>query len=361
MFSRTTVEGFSKNCALLLFFLGSLAALVTVEIGLRFVHSERRIRFEGHSIPLSGSESRQFLEGLSIAHWTDHGSRGYSSGNSTNRPIMVIGDSFVVGKEVNDSQLLSSVLQNQLRANNLPIDVFSYGVPGGNIADYVADADRYNDWFSPTWTVVVLEGDDFTASMFRCSAFYYSITPEMGLQLQKSTADGFVDDNTFGHLVYSMCNSSSLLYLSSFRSREFLKMWHEQPPMFRVPSKTLQPSFDFSSTRASIPPVGAQLLQLQHAYKGRLTIFYRSPVLSATGVAHRTLLDDAVEHNAHRLGISFVSMESTYREAQKGHLMPNGFSNTQPFVGHWNAVGHRLAASAVAPVLFEIHDKYGLF
>jgi hypothetical protein len=80
---------------------------------------------------------------------------------------MVIGDSFVVGKEVNDSQLFSSVLQKQLRANNLPIDVFSCGVPGGNIADYVGDADRYNQWFSPTWTVVVLEGDDFTASMLR--------------------------------------------------------------------------------------------------------------------------------------------------------------------------------------------------
>ena len=52
-------------------------------------------------------------------------------------------------------------------------------------------------------------------------------------------------------------------------------------------------------------------------------------------------------------GIEFLDLTEVYLEAYDRHVLPFGFSNTAPLVGHLNRQGHRLFADAVAARIAE--------
>ena len=186
---------------------------------------------------------------------------------------------------------------------------------------------------------------------------YFTSVGDDAIELRNVKIKGLFKPSPLASIYYTLLAESSLFKLSWVRAHEFAKWWANEPPLFRAVRK----SSNKSRSPLPAPPIALQLSELQRAFKGHLTILYKTPSLSAAGLSKQTELDLLVEQESRKLGISLVNLKDVFLEAQRNRLMPNGFSNTQPFVGHWNAVGHRLAASAVAPVLFEIHDKYGLF
>ena len=52
-------------------------------------------------------------------------------------------------------------------------------------------------------------------------------------------------------------------------------------------------------------------------------------------------------------GVEFLDLTEVYLEAYDRHILPFGFSNTAPLVGHMNRQGHRLFAEAVAARIAE--------
>ena len=52
-------------------------------------------------------------------------------------------------------------------------------------------------------------------------------------------------------------------------------------------------------------------------------------------------------------GIEFVDLTDAFLQAYARHVLPFGFSNTAPFVGHLNREGHRIFAEAVAARIAE--------
>ncbi len=52
-------------------------------------------------------------------------------------------------------------------------------------------------------------------------------------------------------------------------------------------------------------------------------------------------------------GVEFLDLTEVYLDAYGRHVLPFGFSNTAPLVGHLNRDGHRLFADAVAARIAE--------
>ncbi len=313
----------------------------------------------GYEIFTPGTTSRGFLEGFALSRWTAHGARG--SGVPTNgvAPIMIVGDSFVEARQVEDAELISARLQETLCSNSIPNGVISLGHSGDSMAEYVRDAPLVQGWFQPTWTVVVLDRGDFSEAMDPArSAHFVQEGASGGELVLKTRPPHRAMAGRLGALYYGLLNHSSLCKLAWIRTHALLKWWKTEPPLFNASTHATAPKGGEPPPR---PPTGAQLQALKNAYHGRLTILYRSPDCAPGARACQEPLDLQVEQEARALGISFVSLADSYPAALARGEMPTGFPNTAPFVGHWNRVGHRIAAEAVAPELIRLHKEHGLF
>lgn len=342
----------------LYFCFGVILCLLTAEMMLRPVFRAKRTVCDDVDCYEPGSESRQCIEGFSVCHWLQHGVRGNGIVTNSLRPVMVMGDSFVEAVQVDDDELLSKRLEANLWAHNLPNLVFSLGISGAATADYVSCAAKYREWFDPAWTVVVLKSEDcYEAMQFNRKACFEVGKDGDALELRENTPVRTFEKYSFGKIYYSLLNESSLFQLSWVRAHECIRWWGREPRLF---SASVEPSAN-NKPSAELPPIEAQLRELKRAFKGRLTVLYCSPGASPRNPAVKNALDLLVEESARKQNISFVSLCGAYNTALLRHEMPNGFANTQPFTGHWNRYGHKLAADAVTPELLRIHKKYGIF
>jgi hypothetical protein len=340
------------------FFCGVVLCLFTAELLLRPVFEEKKVIEDGYDIFQPGKESRYFLEGFAVIKWAAHGVRG--NGITTNgiRPIMVIGDSYVEALQVDDDGLISTYLEINLRNHSLSNAVFSLGHSGDSMADYVRNAVMYREWFNPAWTVVVLGREDFSEAMERNRSAYFLRDKNSGaLFLKSNEPKRALGQGLFGKTFYRLLDDSSLCMLSWIRAHDFLKWWEDEPPLFNASAKTKAKG----RYTTELPPVNEQLEALKAAYNGRLTILYRSPGGSPRNLPVKDIMDVQIEETARKLGISFVSLCDAYIGAMALQEMPNGFSNTKPFTGHWNRSGHKLAADTVTPELLRMHKQYDFF
>lgn len=339
---------------------GALAALIAAELLLRpFFRDTRPLTGESGAVASGQGESRSFLEGFAVCEWGPHGSRGISTPWAGARPVMIVGDSFVEARQVGNNEMLATLVERNLRAESLSNHVFSLGYKGASLADQVRDAERYKQLFDPSWTVVVLDRSDFEDAMVKSSTSFFERDAATGnlVLKRKPRAKALKQASLAGRVYYGVLQHSSLCRLAWIRASEFLKAWRNEPPMFQAPVQHAP----LASDLVEPPPVRELLLQLKQSYSGRLTLLYRSPEMSPPLPILADAVDAEVEKAAGEFDISFVSMAPMYRLALSKQQMPTGFRNTQPFVGHWNAVGHAMASEALTPELLRMHRKHGLF
>ena len=108
---------------------------------------------------------------------------------------------------------------------------------------------------------------------------------------------------------------------------------------------------------ASLEGLLDKLARESQAHGVRALVVFSPPVLIAPDGGAYTETDPGKLAVFTRLceenNIEFLDLTEVYLEAYDRHVLPFGFSNTAPLVGHLNRQGHRLFADAVAARIAE--------
>src|SRR5437899_663738 len=126
------------------FLAGSVTALVLLEVGLRQFASPDPPplpHVERDGLDLPSLDRREIEEGIADAHFSAGGARLTSHAPIASAPtIVIIGDSHVVAREVDDDEKMGAELEARARAAGHPINVRQYGWRAASPAQYLLAA-----------------------------------------------------------------------------------------------------------------------------------------------------------------------------------------------------------------------------
>jgi hypothetical protein len=283
-----------------------------------------------HDVPAGPLiESRQLDEGVATSHFTHGGSRWTGRTPAPDEPtIVIIGDSYVVAREVADDETMGAWIERFARADGRPLMVRQYGWRAARPAQYVHVASQVARRWSPSRVVVILADNDFDS---RALVDTIEAAPRPGGVLALSSLAVLARHRTI---------------LLERRARYSLDRWRRrfgfqttaQPTSSEDP---LPPPSAVSAVSAEAPTgIEANVVAaLSRAFGPTLAIVY---------VANTRVADDA-DPNERRLatacasrGVPYVSTRPSMRALEKRGIISRGFSTTTPGNGHLNVEGHEM-------------------
>lgn len=84
----------------------------------------------------------------------------FSTENSSEKKIMVIGDSFTFGWGVNRSDRFTDLMEKQLESDGEKVETYNLGVPGLGMRDYRLKLQKYGPRYRPDLIVVAFSRND---------------------------------------------------------------------------------------------------------------------------------------------------------------------------------------------------------
>src|SRR5205085_1259816 len=107
-------------------------------------------------------ETRQIDEGIATAHFSTAGAR-LTGGSplADAATAVVLGDSYVVAREVRDEATMGARLERMARADGVPLNVRQYGWRGAAPAQYLDAASDVLARWNPAVVMIALSTDDF--------------------------------------------------------------------------------------------------------------------------------------------------------------------------------------------------------
>ena len=319
---------------------GIATGLLALELAVRPFASAQQPPFPdiAHD-ELSGPliESRQIEEGVGTSRFTSGGSRWTGTAPPTEAPVVVIiGDSYVVAREVADAETMGAWVERLARDSGRPVAVRQYGWRAARPQQYIHHAPAVNARWSPSDVVVVLEASDFDSRALIDTV--PTPPPHTGL-----------------------LDRSSLVMLMRLRWAKLQPRLDQTAGRWRIRLgdrlRGLSPGTDpgdrpQGQTPGTDPgdrPRGqapseietAVMRALAAAYGDRLAIVYvantRMEAQPAPD-AHERRLAAA----AGALGLRFASTREAMAEQERRGVVPRGFSTTTLGSGHLNADGHEM-------------------
>ena len=97
------------------------------------------------------------------------------------------------------------------------------------------------------------------------------------------------------------------------------------------------------------------LVQLREVYGPGITILYVPQFDYFGDTTAQTDTERLVQRTASRLGVGFVDVRYALSRRYDQTRQPlNGFANTVPGTGHWNAAGHKVIAAELVRFLTSV-------
>ena len=281
---------------------------------------------------------QRLREGCGVSRWTTDGARVLPP--IVGPRVLAIGDSFTAAEEVNDDQVFTAVLQQNLR-----VPVVNVGYSSRSPADYVALAPELQAKFRPAWTVIQLATWDLLDDSFnekkthfvvRGSALIPVTPPEQPLGRVWRSLAWIRRRSALGNYVVARAGM--------FRSGASM------PPLFRAADVAPAPKEEHR-----VFPVENEIAAMVAAYGGRVTFLFIPDFDSHAGETELRFL--AYCRGAH---VSFVDLRDSLSAFRKRGRAPFGFWNSDFGVGHMNADGHSAAAALLSRELDDVRRR-GLF
>ncbi|MES2695518.1 MAG: hypothetical protein V4773_18720 [Verrucomicrobiota bacterium] len=285
----------------------------------------------------SPGEVVSFVEGGSKSTWTTHGVRRNQLPPADSKIVLALGDSFTEAVQVGDEEVYTTKLEHALNGARSDFAVLNLGRSGTSVADYIAAAPRLKQRFNPQWTVIQMGELDMTDEAWDQDGAAFSwVKPNMP-QLTIEDHLGQPPTGKIRRFVHSIRNSSALCANVLRRVNEFAALSKLTPPLFNATRRNAgggAPAF------RKVFPIEQEIDLLVKAFDGRVTILWTTPFHTLRSPAKASEVDDRVTRHAVAQGISIVALGEIYRQNSRKGIALTGFTNTQPFKGHWNQVGH---------------------
>ena len=336
--------------------LALILAVITLECiirNVRFKWSSTRLGADGTSNSVTTVVWR--LEGNGVSHWNADGVRSRTNSSYHGKSILAIGDSFTESYQVNDDEVFTAVLENQLKARGVGLPVLNLGASGAALPQYIAKANHHKARFSPEWTVIQLRDEDLTKEAWAVERFPRFETNSDGkgihLVLQKQGKEPHSKlyqayPQLYQHVAFP-------IYLIE-RFMLFRMMFKKEAPLFKA--GYLHSSSAMEEPGLSAYPLAQEIELVRDAYEGRLTILYlapydpRAPMIASP-------MEIELHKSCKQHGINFVTTRSLHDRFKSRSISPFGFPNSNFNVGHCNREGHQAIADLLVEEIHKMVTK----
>jgi hypothetical protein len=281
--------------------------------------------------------TRQLEEGIAESSFSSAGARLTGNPTMEGAPVVVVlGDSHVVAREINDRATMGAWVERLARRDNYFLNVRQYGWRGASPPQYLMVARDVLQRWSPVQIVVILDGDDLGADPLNRRFPRMRIGNDDAVEIvhgPDSAADSTASRHRFTLATLSRIRWQRVIERAPKNLRPFVNA----PVEARGPAPT--PAMIEAVPRAAVKA-------LAKAYGPGLLVVYTADVRVTGGEradeGEERLLAACLEQH-----IRCVSMRQTMLAARrKGHVV-RGFPTTTLGVGHLNAKGHELVGRAI--------------
>lgn len=287
---------------------------------------------------------REMEEGLGTARFSTAGAR--LTGNPPlvdGRTSVIIGDSYVVAREVRDDVTMGAWLERAARAEHYPLNVRQYGWRGASPARYVMVAAEVLSRWKPDAVIVVVSEDDFDEHATGVSYPWFRIDSAGSATVVPDPKGEPIPQEPPRSVLATLVirRREQILARAPLRVRRLLVPQRPNPLPGPAPDVRATAS---TATRDMVPR--AIVRALKGAYGGRLMLIYTAQVRVTGGeqpdLTERRVLDACAEER-----VSCASTRQSMLAAREHGSVVRGFSTTTLGVGHLNAEGHRLTGAVI--------------
>jgi hypothetical protein len=287
-------------------------------------------------------EVRQYTENVATVHFEGDGAR--VTGNpqiAEGETGVILGDSFAEALQVPDREIAASQIERLARAEGHRLNVREYGWSGASSPVYVALARLIRENLVPAWVVVLLNETDLGWNGMRDTIHWAANVATGRLSTFEIPDEDWLDNRN------GVSKLLAPLIRESMRRSRFCMILMQKMRESLIGDQ--HPVFASSARQAPDPLVNSAIVRtLAESYGIRLLLVY-TPAVAVDGsqdgpsANERDLLSACRTENVRCLSLRPAMIHG--RDAE--HRMSNGFSNTQPGVGHLNAYGHKILAENV--------------
>ncbi|HEY6220127.1 MAG TPA: hypothetical protein VIV65_08715 [Gemmatimonadaceae bacterium] len=325
---------------------GCVCALLVLEGALRAFESRvappppRILSDSFHSPSVAIS---QLEEGVSVAHFSSAGARLTGHPAIEGAPtVVILGDSYVMAREVGDAATMGAQLEALARADRLPINVRQYGWSGASPAQYLLVAPQILARWRPLRVIVALSSNDLdhaamTGEWPRLAVDAAGEAQVIGDAMDTTNVGGV--RSALGMLASH--RTTALLLRAPKWTRRFLDRPQVGQPTRLGPNPTavVDPS-DLTRLPSAV------VRGLASSYGPRLTLVYLADVGPDSGQAPAAIesrLLDACRAES----VDCVSTRSAMLEARSNGIIGRGLETRELGRGHLNPDGHQIVASVM--------------
>lgn len=327
-------------------FFAIIATLIGLEIILRFlpVNEGLRVAALNDKQPVMHFEpnrTSKWSRGWNFSITNKVHSNNYGFLNDQNydpaekKPLLaVIGDSFVEAAMVPYPKTLQGRLATSVNSFGR---VYSFGISGAGLSDYLILAEYVNKTFKPDGIIFIIISNDFDESIQKSSGHYYfSVEPNTGELVLKRA------DYDIGFFRKIFRNSSLFMYLMTdviFRRGYQTNIKKTKDEKAISDLKMAVNTFFKELPKRS----GLDSSRILFAVDGMRELIYNpEKSIEAKGcdfdIMRRYFIDKSTE-----LGYETIDLQNVFEKHHKSHKQRFEYPTDE----HWNERGHEVAASAI--------------
>ena len=276
----------------------------------------------------------QTAEGHGLTSYGENGLIVDKTIQSDTYHILFQGDSYVKSAQVSDPDKFTEIIEREWNEQypSAAIQTLNLGMEGLDLRYYLSFADNIDNMYHPDKLFLMLGENDFK-----------SIAADPDL-LQQVAAGDFDEP-----LVKPVQNSLFKTVTNDIGMRAFMRQLKTQIQGFSQ-QNTATEEDALATESLDREAVRIQLQALQSLWGDRLVILY-FVWIPDLGEGLPETYDDMIMEEMDALGISYVSLYESFRAAFAAHTPPTGFNNSLIGHGHWNRLGHQLAADEIVGYL----------
>jgi len=340
-----------------------LLSLLVIELTLRVViynpPLHRDVTNWAGDIPAVHSVMLWGKEGYAITQYEKWGEiRTPFHDSKKNNDVIVLGDSQTEELQVDDSLKFTSIAETILRQDGYDADLHNLGRSGLAMADYVSWIPAYKSLYRPKLIVVQLTEDDFIESFHKDQFNYFVAKDNNKIDLIQTydLSSGFVQKARKDY--YLVPQIEELGYQRWYFMREATGNAHvgNANPKTSTPVLAQQPS---TNPEAFTPEMAEPQMKMLIGASGGIPLIMvllpSAPYISGDGIqmadpAHEQLK----EFIKHYPEITIVDPLPEFQKLVSTGLLPRGFFNSTPGVGHLNQFGNEIVGRLLAKTIEQV-------
>jgi hypothetical protein len=330
---------------------GAAAALGVLEIVLRFFVSPAYIprpRIAADSLHLPVVARQQIEEGIGTAHYSVAGAR-HTGNPPAGRDVMVVilGDSYVMAREVADHETMGSQLERTARANGVPLDVRQYGWSGASAAQYLVVSHEVLTRWHPRRVVVALSENDLDLRA-------------LNGDWPRLRVDAHGNSRVVGPPMDTVTGPPYLSTLWMLTERRWATLRRSAPSWARARRGPITAPVSEALRDSTPPPDSTEIVALPAAvvralaksYGQNLTLVYMAEIGLSDGF-DPTPAETRFLSTCREIGVSCVSSRAEMLAARQRGIAAHGLSTRLIGYGHLNANGHGVIAAVIWKALLS--------